>query len=107
MAPTTITVEDVERFRTRDPRAQTLVRERQVIRDDTASTMAEAVYTVASERVALHLVSGGYTTAHNCPECKQDRPCFRALAAVDAEATERFIATCDAVWHATKLGAAR
>jgi hypothetical protein len=77
MAPTTITVEDVERFRTRDPRAQTLVRERQVIRDDTASTMAEAVYTVASERVALHLVPGGCTTAHNCPECEQDRPCFR------------------------------
>ncbi len=102
--PTTITVEDVERSRARDPRAQGLVRERQVIR---AVGGGQIVYIVASERVILRQVPGGYVADHECPECAIERPCFRALAAVDAEGTERWIQRCEAVYHAAKVEAAR
>jgi len=58
--------------------------------------------------VILRQVPGGYVADHpGCLCCLHGRPCHRALAAVDAEGTERFIATCEAVYHATKLEAAR
>ncbi len=103
-----ITVEDVERFRATDLCAAQLVRDRQVIRDDAATAVEhEFVYAVAGERVLLRQIPGGYIATHDCPSCAADRPCFRALAAVDAKGTERFVAECNAVWHAAKLEAAR
>jgi hypothetical protein len=94
--PQTITVEEVERFRASDLRAAILVRHRQVVRAAFIVTATDrcAVYTVAGQRVDVRQVPGGYTATHACLRCQQDRPCFRALAAVDAEGTERFIATC-------------
>lgn len=108
MRPTIITVEDVERFRAHDRRSVILARHRQVTRDDAVSaSLGEPVYLVDGETVRLSQTPGGYLADHDCTECAADRPCFRGLAAVDAEGTERWIAECDAVWHATKVEAAR
>jgi hypothetical protein len=103
-----ITIEDVERFRAADPRSVILTRHRQVTRDDAATAASgEIVYTVAGQAVTVRQVPGGYTATHDCLRCKQGRPCFRALAAVDAEGTERFTLQCEATYHALKVEAAR
>ncbi len=81
-----ITIEDVERFRAADLRS---------------------VYTVTGQAVTVRQVPGGYTATHDCPDCAAGHPCFRALAAVDAEGTERFILQCEATYHALKVEAAR
>jgi hypothetical protein len=98
-----ITIEDVERFRASDFRAAHLVRDHQVTRN----ADPEPVWTVAGQTVRLRQVHGGYLAIHDCPSCAADTPCFRALAAVDAEGTERWIVHCEAVYHATKLEMAR
>ncbi len=104
--PPTITVEDVERFRAFDHRSVILARHRLVVREP-ASTMTRPVYTVAGQRVILRLVAGGYTAAHDCPKCDAGRPCFRALGAVDAEGTERFLAAADEAYLVGKRAMAR
>ncbi len=104
--PPTITVEDVERFRAFDHRSVILARHRLVVRE-TASTLAEPVYTVAGQRVELRLVPGGSAAAHDCPKCDAGRPCFRALGAVDAEGTERFLAAADEAYLVGKRAMAR
>jgi hypothetical protein len=104
----TITVEDVERWRARDPRAVQLVRDRQVVRDAAVSaSLGEPVYLVDGETVRLSQTPGGYLADHDCTERAADRPCFRALAAVDAEGTERWIAACDAAFEARVLARVR
>jgi hypothetical protein len=104
--PPTITVEDVEHLRASDIRSVILARHRLVVRE-TASTLAEPVYTVAGQRVELRLVPGGYTAADDCPKCDAGRSCFRALGAVDAEGTERFLAAADEAYLAGKRAMAR
>ena len=104
--PPTITVEDVERFRALDHRSVTLARHRLVVREP-ASTMTRPVYTVAGQRVILRQVAGGYTAEHDCPKCNQGRPCHRALAAVDTEGTERYLAECQIAYETTKRAMAR
>jgi hypothetical protein len=106
--PQTITVEEVERFRSSDLRAAILVRDRQIRRAVVITAAGYcAAYLVAGERVDVRPVPGGYTADHDCLRCRQDRPCFRALAAVDAEGAERFIATCADRYAAAKKGVAR
>ncbi|SRR6266498_306717 len=103
-----ITIEDVERFRAADLRSVILARHRQVVRDATATAaFGEIVYTVTGQAVTVRQVPGGYTATHDCPDCAAGHPCFRALAAVDAEGTERFILQCEATYHALKVEAAR
>jgi hypothetical protein len=103
---TTITVEDVERFRATDLRAAILPRHRQVVRDR-VTPGGRIVYTVGGQRVVLRQVPGGYTASHACLRCRQGRPCHRALAAVDAEGAARFILQCEVIYHAARLEAAR
>jgi hypothetical protein len=106
--PPTITVEDVERFRSLDPRSVILARHRLAARDEAVTAASgEIVYIVAGQRVVLLQVPGGYTAEHDCRRCQQDRPCWRALGAVDHEGTERFIIQAEVTYHQLKVEAAR
>jgi hypothetical protein len=79
-----------------------------VVRDEAATAAeGEIVYTVAGQRVVVRQVPGGYTATHDCPKCRQDHPCWRALGAVDHEGTERFILQSEVAYHQLKVGAAR
>lgn len=104
--PPTITVQDVEHFRATDHRSVILARHRLVVREP-ASTMLEPIYTVAGQPVTLRQVAGGYTAERDCPKCNQGRPCHRALAAVDAEGTERYLAECEIAYETAKRAMAR
>jgi hypothetical protein len=106
--PTTITVEDVERFRSLDPRSVIASRHRLVAPDERATAAeGEIVYAVAGQRVVLRQIPGGYTADHDCRKCQRDLPCWRALAAVDHEGTERFIAKAKVTYRELKVETAR
>jgi hypothetical protein len=105
--PTIIGVEEVERFRATDPRAHLLPRAQLVARDDAVSTDQRPVYVVCGQHITLTAVGGGFTAVHpGCRHC-QSTPCFRVLAAVDAEGTCRFVVAAGATYRAAKRAMAR
>jgi hypothetical protein len=105
--PTVIGVEQVEVFRATDARSVILPRHGLVTRDAEASTDSQPVYTVCSQRVTLTAVAGGFTAHH--PGCRYclSAPCYRVLAAVDAEGVRRYVQAADATYRERKREAVR
>jgi hypothetical protein len=99
---TVITVEDVERYQRDVPCALRLLSQRDIRRDEPASTDPMAVYAVTDQRVTLTQVEGGYTAEHDCRSCNQGTPCRLVTAAVDEEGTYQFRQAANAAYAVGK-----